>query len=49
MTEGLLRSFLPAIGNGILRLSDLEEVVLDVEVTINNRPLSYLAKFVASG
>ncbi|CAB4009176.1 Hypothetical predicted protein [Paramuricea clavata] len=30
------------IGNGILTFKELEDVVLDVEVALNNRPLSYL-------
>ncbi|XP_068735592.1 uncharacterized protein [Montipora capricornis] len=30
------------IGNGFLSWKELEEVILDVEVSLNNRPLSYL-------
>ena len=30
------------IGNGFLSWSELEDVILDVEVTLNNRPLSYV-------
>ena len=36
------RAFYKSIGNGTLKWSALEEVVLDVEVAMNNRPLSYL-------
>ena len=36
------RAFYKSIGNGTLKWSELEEVVLDVEVAMNNRPLSYL-------
>ena len=36
------RAFYKAIGNGTLTWSELEELVLDVEVALNNRPLSYL-------
>ena len=40
---GLFKNaFYKSIGNGILRWTELEEVVLDIEVAINNRPLSYL-------
>ena len=40
---GLFKSaFYKTIGNGTLRWPELEEVVLDVEVALNNRPLSYL-------
>lgn len=35
-------AFYKTIGNGTLRWPELEEVVLDVEVALNNRPLSYL-------
>ena len=35
-------AFYKSIGNGTLKWSELEEVVLDVEVAMNNRPLSYL-------
>ena len=30
------------IGNGMLKWKELEEILLDVEVTLNNRPLSYI-------
>ena len=30
------------IGNGLLTWTELEEVVLDVEVAVNNRPLGYI-------
>ena len=30
------------IGNGFLSWKELQDVVLDVEVALNNRPLSYL-------
>ena len=36
------RAFYKTIGNGTLTLDELEEVVLDVEVALNNRPLTYL-------
>ena len=36
------RAFYKAIGNGTLTWEELEEVVLDVEVTLNNRSLNYL-------
>ena len=40
---GLFKSaFYKTIGNATLRWSELEELVLDVEITLNNRPLSYL-------
>ena len=40
---GLFKAaFYKTIGNGTLRWAELEEVVLDVEVALNNRPLSYL-------
>ena len=35
-------SFYKSIGNGVLTWSELEEVVLDIETAINNRPLCYL-------
>ena len=35
-------AFYKTIGKRTLGWSELEEVVLDVEVTLNNRPLSYL-------
>lgn len=34
-------AFRKTIGNGTLSFSELAEIVLDVEVTINNRPLHY--------
>ena len=30
------------IGNAKLKLNELEEILLDVEITLNNRPLSYV-------
>ena len=40
---GLFKAtFYKIIGNGILTYSELEDVVLDVEVALNDRPLSYL-------
>ena len=42
LIELFKRAFYKSIGNGTLKWSDLEEVVLDVEVAMNNHPLSYL-------
>ena len=40
---GLFKAaFYKTIGNGTLRWAELEEVVLDVEVALNSRPLTYL-------
>ena len=40
---GLIKqSLYKTIGNGFLSLDELREVMLDVEVTLNNRPLSYV-------
>lgn len=40
---GLIKqSLYKTIGNGFLSLEELREVILDVEVTLNNRPLSYV-------
>ena len=40
---GVFKSaFYKAVGNGTLSWNELSELVLDVEVTINGRPLSYL-------
>ena len=40
---GLVKSALnKTIGNGLLRWKELQEVLLDVEITLNNWPLSYL-------
>ena len=36
------RAFHKSVGNGILSFKELENVVLDVEVALNDRPLSYL-------
>ena len=36
------RSPYKTIGNGFLSWTELEEVILDVEVSLNNRPLSYV-------
>ena len=35
-------SLYKTIGNGFLTWTELEEVVLDVEVAVNNRPLGYI-------
>ena len=35
-------AFYKTIGNGTLKWEELEEVVIDVETTLNNRPLCYL-------
>ena len=40
---GLVKGFLyKSIGNGLLLWNKLQEVPLDVEVAINNRPLDYV-------
>ena len=40
---GLIKqSLYKTIGNGFLSLKELRDVILDVEVTLNNRPLSYV-------
>jgi len=40
---GLVKAALyKTIGNGMLSWKELQEVILDVEVTLNNRPLSYV-------
>ena len=31
-----------AIGNGNLQRTELQEIILDVEITLNNRPLGYM-------
>ena len=36
------RSFYKTIGNGCLMWKELQEVLLDVEIALNNRPLQYL-------
>lgn len=36
------RAFHKTIGNGILTWEELDEVILDIEVALNNRPLSFL-------
>ncbi|XP_028413673.1 uncharacterized protein LOC114536529 [Dendronephthya gigantea] len=36
------QAFYKTIGNGILTLEELEEVVLDFEIALNNQPLTYL-------
>ncbi len=38
------RALYKSIGNGNLRWKELEEVLLDVETTINNRRLSYIVQ-----
>jgi hypothetical protein len=35
-------AFYKSVGNGTLKWSELEDVILDVEVALNNRPLTYL-------
>ena len=35
-------AFYKTVGQGLLTWEELNEVLLDVEVTLNNRPLSYL-------
>ena len=42
LIEFFKRAFHKSIGNGILSFKELENVVLDVEVALNGRPLSYL-------
>jgi hypothetical protein len=40
---GIFKSmFRKTVGGGLLSFSELEEIVLDVEVCMNNRPLTYL-------
>ena len=40
---GLVKNALyKTIGNGLLSWNELEEVLLDVEVCLNGRPLSYV-------
>ena len=40
---GLMKAaFYKTVGGGILTWDELSEVLLDIEITINNRPLSYL-------
>lgn len=36
------RAFYKCIGNGLLSWVELQEVLLDIEVALNNRPLSYV-------
>lgn len=39
---GLIKSaFYETVGQGILNWEELSEVILDIEVTMNNRPLCY--------
>ena len=35
-------AFYKTVGQGLLTREELTEVLLDIEVTLNNRPLSYL-------
>ena len=42
MVSLVKRALYETIGNGCLRWSELQEVLLDVEVALNNRPLSYV-------
>ena len=40
---GLFKNaFYKTIGNATLRWSELEDIILDVEVVLNSRPLTYL-------
>ena len=40
---GLMKAaFYKTVGQGLLTWEELTEVLLDIEVTLNNRPLSYL-------
>ena len=39
LVEGALNK---TIGNGFLAWKELEEVLLDVEITLNNRPHGYI-------
>ena len=40
---GLMKSALPkSVGSGMLSWKELQEVLLDVEITHYNRPLNYL-------
>ena len=39
LVKGALRK---TIGSGFLAWKELEEVLLDVEITLNNRPLGYV-------
>ena len=40
---GLFKSsFYKSISNGVLTWSDLEDIVFDIEIAMNNRPLCYL-------
>ena len=36
------RAFYKSIGNGTLTWEELEDLILDIEVALNNRPLSYV-------
>ena len=36
------RAFYKTMGNGVITFEELEDVLLDVKVALNNRPLSYL-------
>ena len=42
MVRLVKRNLYKTIGNGFLSWKELEEVILDVEVSLNNRPLSYV-------
>ena len=40
---GLFKNaFHKSIGNGTLKWPELEDVILDIEIALNNRPLTYL-------
>ena len=42
------RAFNKTVGNGMLSWSELQDVLLEVEVTMNNRPLSYVEEDIQS-
>ena len=46
---GVRRNHIRPLGNGTSCFSELEEVVLDVEVALNNSPLSLVAETGKSG
>ena len=47
MIELVKNAFNKGIGCGLLSWQELEEVLLDVEITLNDRPLSYAEDNVA--
>ena len=40
------QSLYKAMGNGHLRWHELEEVILDVEIILNDRPLGYVEDYI---